>query len=36
MNFVFHELIHLSSVINIVRKGSIVIRGSRDEREQQC
>ena len=36
MNFVFHELIQLSSVINIVRKRSRVIRGSTDEKEQLC
>ena len=34
MNFVFHELIQLSSVINIVQKRSMVIRGSTDEKEQ--
>ena len=34
MNFMFHELIQLSSVIDIVRKRSMVIRGSTDEKEQ--
>ena len=36
MYFVFHELIQLSSVINIVRKKGMVIRGSTDEKEQLC
>ena len=36
MDFVFHELIQLSSVINIVLKKSMVIRGSTDEKEQLC
>ena len=34
MDFVFHELIQLSSVINKVRKKSMVIRGSTDEKAQ--
>ena len=36
MNFVFHELIQLRSVINIDRKKSMAIRGSTDEKEQLC
>ena len=36
MDFVFHELIQLSRVINIVRRKSMVIRGSTDEKEQLC
>ena len=32
MDFVFHELIQLSRVINIVRRISMVIRGSTDEK----
>ena len=36
MDFVFHELIQLSRVINIVQRKSMVIRGSTDEKEQLC
>ena len=36
MDFVFHELIQLSRVINIVRRKGMVIRGSTDEKEQLC
>ena len=36
MDFVFHELIQLSRVINIVRRKSMAIRGSTDEKEQLC
>ena len=36
MDFVFHELIQLSRVINIVQRKSMVIRGSTDKKEQLC